>query len=65
MYRDNKRLYREIKRIVKKDGNRSRRRYLKKILIDNPQEAHLEEDYKYEFNSSKSLNGIDTKNYFT
>jgi hypothetical protein len=61
MKKDNKKQFREAKRQVKKDGNRERRRYLKKQLLDDPENAHLydEDDYDYGFNSSTHYNGID------
>lgn len=59
--KDNKRLIRETKRQIKKDGNRSRRRYLKRILDKDPNSAHLEDDYNYKYNSSEYLNGFDKK----
>jgi len=55
--KDNKRLLREIKRGIKKDGNRSRRNYLKRQLEKNPDDAHNDE-YNFDSNnSSKPLNG--------
>lgn len=56
-----KRMLRELKRVVKKRGNKHRRQQLKKDLEDNPEEAHLnEEDFgKCE---SKEMNGIDNTN---
>jgi len=56
---DKKRLLRETKRQIKKDGNRSRRRHLKKQLEEDPENAHLADDYDYEYNSSTFLNGFD------
>lgn len=53
-----KRFYRELKRHVKRQGNRSRRRQLKKSLLDNPAEAHLAEpDFGHD--ASAHLNGLD------
>jgi hypothetical protein len=53
-----KRRLRQLKRDVKKAGNRKRRRQLQRELTDNPEEAaHSEFDYGR--NSSASLNGID------
>ena len=56
---DRKRLLRETKRQIKKDGNRSRRRHLKKQLEDDPENAHLLDDYDYKYDSSTYLNGMD------
>ncbi len=56
---DKKRLLREEKRQIKKDGNRSRRRSLQRQLLDDPENAH-EFDFEFdEYNSSVRLNGID------
>lgn len=60
MKKDNKKQFREAKRQVKKDGNRERRRYLKRQLFEDPENAHLDdEEYDYGFNSSTHYNGID------
>lgn len=59
MDKENKRLLREEKRAIKKDGNRSRRRYLQRQLDEDPDNAHYD-DYDYnDYNSSTRLNGID------
>jgi hypothetical protein len=56
---DKKRLLREEKRQIKKDGNRSRRRHLQRQLLEDPEHAH-ECDFEFdEYNSSTRLNGID------
>lgn len=55
---DKKRLLRETKRQIKKDGNRSRRRYLKRQLEEDPDHAHLD-DYDFKYDSSTWLNGMD------
>ena len=56
--RDDKRLQREIKRQVKKAGNKHRRRALKDVLRKNPEEAaHSEENFGR--HSSAYLNGQD------
>jgi hypothetical protein len=53
-----KRRHRELKRDVKKAGNRKRRRALQRDLIDNPEEAaHSEFDFGRD--SSAGLNGVD------
>ena len=60
MKKDNKKQFREAKRQVKKDGNRERRRDLKRQLIEDPENAHLVDDeYDYGFNSSTHYNNID------
>ncbi len=61
MDKDRKKLLRETKRQIKKDGNRSRRRFLKRQLEDDPYNAHLQDDsdYDYKYDSSTWLNGID------
>jgi hypothetical protein len=55
---DDKRRHRQMKRDIKKAGNRARRQQLKRQLDDNPEEAHLAEP-SFGRNSSESLNGID------
>jgi hypothetical protein len=53
-----KRKHRELKRDVKKAGNRRRRRHLQRDLRDNSEEAaHTEFDFGRD--SSAGLNGID------
>ena len=53
-----KRKLRELKRALKKRGNKHRRQELKKTLAENPEEAaHAEEDLGR--HRSESLNGID------
>jgi hypothetical protein len=53
-----KRRHRELKRDIKKAGNRQRRRSLARDLRDNPEEAaHSEFDFGR--NSSTPLNGND------
>ena len=56
-----KRLLREMKRQIKRDGNRSRRRYLNRRLAENPEDAHFDE-YTFDHNSSAGLNGFDNDN---
>ncbi len=55
---DEKRRQRELKRSVKKDGNRQRRRALKRQLADDPEEAPFA---RFEFGraSSAAMNGRD------
>jgi hypothetical protein len=55
---DDKRFYRDLKRKIKKAGNKKRRRLEKQELADNPGEAHWTE-YEYGRNSSEWLNGMD------
>jgi hypothetical protein len=53
-----KRRYRQLKRDIKRAGNRKRRQHLKRELHENPGEAaHSEFDFGR--NSSASLNGND------
>jgi hypothetical protein len=53
-----KRKLRELKRALKKRGNKHRRQELKKTLAENPEEAaHAEEDLGR--HRSEGLNGID------
>jgi hypothetical protein len=55
---DDKRRHRQLKRDIKKAGNRARRQQLKRTLADNPEEAHLAEP-DFGGNSSEPLNGAD------
>jgi len=53
-----KRSLRELKRVLKKRGNKHRRQELKRTLTTNPEEAaHVEEDLGR--HRSEGLNGID------
>jgi hypothetical protein len=53
-----KRKLRELKRALKKRGNKHRRQQLKRDLAENPEEAaHAEEDLGR--HRSENLNGID------
>ncbi len=53
-----KRKLRELKRALKKRGNKHRRQNLKKTLSDNPEEAaHAEADLGR--HRSETLNGLD------
>lgn len=61
MGKDRKRQYRELKREIKKRGNRQRRHFFKDQLRDNVEDAHLV-DWTFEGKTcSKSLNGMDKK----
>jgi len=53
-----KRKLRELKRVLKKAGNKHRRRELKKTLIDNPEEAPFAEE-NLGRNRSDAMNGLD------
>ncbi len=55
---DHKRELRELKRAIKRAGNRKRRQTLKRDLRDNPEDAaHTE--FEFGRDSSTGLNGID------
>jgi hypothetical protein len=53
-----KRRHRELKREVKKAGNRKRRQHLKRALRDDPEEA-AHTAFEFGRDSSESLNGND------
>jgi hypothetical protein len=53
-----KRQWRQLKRELKRAGNKRRRRYLKRELTDNPEEAAFT-DFDFGCNSSAGLNGLD------
>ena len=53
-----KRTMREVKRAVKKRGNKHRRQELKKTLAENPEEAAHAEENLGRFRSD-ALNGMD------
>ena len=53
-----KRKMREVKRAVKKRGNKHRRQELKKTLVENPEEAAHAEENLGRFRSD-TLNGLD------
>jgi hypothetical protein len=55
---DDKRFYRELKRNIKKTGNRKRRQFLKRALAEHPDDAH-EDAYDFGRDSSALLNGVD------
>ncbi len=58
---DDKRRQRELKRILKRQGNKKRRQHLKKTLRENPEDAHMEGEYDFGWESSESLNDIDRR----
>lgn len=53
-----KRRYRQLKRDIKKAGNRKRRQHLKRQLAESPEEA-ADVDFDFGRDSSAGLNGID------
>jgi hypothetical protein len=53
-----KRKYRKLKRDIKRAGNKRRRRYLKRDLTQNPEEAP-NSDFHFGRDSSAGLNGLD------
>lgn len=55
---DQKKFYRELKRVIKKSGKRKMRKFLNDALAADPATAH---DAEFEFGraSSKWLNGMD------
>jgi hypothetical protein len=55
---DDKRHYRQLKRDIKKAGNRKRRRHLERELAENPEEA-ARSDFDFGRDSSAPLNGND------
>jgi hypothetical protein len=55
---DEKRRHRQLKRDVKKAGNRKRRRHLDRELARNPEEAH-EAEFAFGPDTSEHLNGND------
>jgi len=55
-----KRRMRELKRAIKKRGNKTRRAELKRNLAENPEEAAHAEETLGRF-ESKSYNGLDRK----
>ena len=61
MSNDDKRFYRQLKKHVKKTGNKKARQYFKKALEDHPEEAQWDE-YDYGHDESSALNGRDGKN---
>lgn len=55
---DDKRRQRELKREIKKAGNRKRRRHLDRELARDPEHAH-EAEFQFGRDSSEGLNGLD------
>jgi hypothetical protein len=53
-----KRQWRQIKRDLKRAGNKRRRRHLKRELTDNPEEVPFTE-FDFGRSSSAGLNGLD------
>jgi hypothetical protein len=53
-----KRQLRKLKRDLKRAGNKSRRRHLKRELAENPEEAPHSE-YDFGRKTSETLNGLD------
>jgi hypothetical protein len=58
MSRDEKRLWRKLKRDVKRAGNKRRRRYLKHELAEHPEAAPFTE-FDFGHYQSAPLNGMD------
>lgn len=56
-----KRKYRQIKKAVKRKGNKRRRNYLKRDVLNNPEEAHIVGEFDFGESSSKVYNKIDEK----
>lgn len=55
---DDKRRHRQLKREMKKAGNRKRRRHFERELARDPEHAH-EAEFTFGRDSSQPLNGID------
>jgi hypothetical protein len=55
---DRKNIYRSLKRAVKKAGTKRRRKKLKELLNEHPEEAHWDE-VDYGIKSTSWLNGMD------
>jgi hypothetical protein len=53
-----KRVLRNLKRVIKRAGSKHRRQQLKRDLADNPEEAH-HTDESFGRSSSQGLNGLD------
>jgi hypothetical protein len=54
-----KRKLRQLKKAIKRSGNKSRRQSLKRELAENPEEAHRSE-YDFGRDSSTGLNAMDS-----
>jgi len=61
MKKDDKRFYRQLKKQIKKTGNKKRRRFYKENLENNPAETH-QNTYDYGHDQSSALNGHDGPN---
>lgn len=57
--RKDKKFYRELKRDIKKIGGKKRRAFLKKNLLENPEEAHWCDDFDFGEFGSEQFNGMD------
>lgn len=55
---DGNRALRRLKRLIKRIGNKRRRRFLKQSLERNPDEAH-DDIYFFDHDSSRPWNGAD------
>ena len=55
---DDKARHRQLKRDIKKAGNKRRRLHFKRALHDSPDEAH-EAEFDFGRDSSEGLNGMD------
>jgi len=53
-----KRKLRQLKKAIKRAGNKSRRQSLKRDLVENPEEAHRSE-YDFGRDTSTGLNALD------
>lgn len=51
---DDKKFYRELKKVIKKTGNRKRRRYLKDHL-----DPEADQEFDFGYDESSALNGRD------
>ena len=58
--RDDKRTLRNLKRAIKRDGNKHRRNALKQQLRECPEDAHLAEE-DFGGRTSSSMNGLDRR----
>jgi hypothetical protein len=55
-----KRQLRQLKRVIKRAGNKRRRQNLKRDLVERPEEAPFSE-HEFGRHSSQTLNGLDRK----
>lgn len=58
MPQDQKKFYRELKRVIKKAGKRKMRKFLNDAITADPETAH-EAEFDFGRSSSKWLNGMD------